>query len=317
MRTWPAICVLVCAFPAIPAAADETYVANILNHKGTRWTGVVSLGVPAGETVTGELCLVRAESEDSAAFPRTLLKVLLVGKRSRVGMDLRIPTVESGPLFKAGTAELQLLSEAASNLVPAGSWQFGDLGTEENKSRKFRPKTTDYARFMAFTRDPELLAGLTILSGTKLGEVSVYRTRKDAKSGNATAIDMAAYDSLTREQVRAFERSKIMADLYTDGMRDVGTWERVRLALSPPAFILGPLYLLYLGLWRPAISLTGASLVYSVICDAIGLPASFDRVAWVIPGAAFAYVCIPLYYLRVRRGIHSWNPFIWWGAGRG
>lgn len=132
------------------------------------------------------------------------------------------------------------------------------------------------------------------------------------------AIAEAKLAPIWRERFRLIdEHGMPNSRAHSVAMRDVGTWERVRLALSPPAFILGPLYLLYLGLWRPAISLTGASLVYSVVCDAIGVPASFDRVAWVIPGAAFAYVCIPLYYLRVRRGIHSWNPFIWWSSDRG
>lgn len=219
MRTLPAVCILTCAAHANPvAAADERYVVNILNHKGTRWTGVVSLSVSADETVAGELCLVRAESERSAAFPRMLLKVPLVGKRSRDGMDLRLPTVENGPVFKAGAAGLQLLSKAASNLVPAGSWQFGDLGTDEKEPRKSRRETSDYARFMVFTRDPELLAELTSMTGAKLSEVSVYRTPKHEESGSATSIGMSAYDALNREQVHAFERSRIMADVYTDGV---------------------------------------------------------------------------------------------------
>ena len=131
-------------------------------------------------------------------------------------------------------------------------------------------------------------------------------------------IDEAKLAPIWRERFRLIdEHGMPNSRAHSVALQDVGTWERVRLALSPLAFLLGPLYLLYLGLWRPAISLTAATIVFSAVTDAIGVPTWLDRITYLVPSAVFAYVCIPLYYLRVRRGIHSWSPFIWWGAERG
>jgi hypothetical protein len=130
-------------------------------------------------------------------------------------------------------------------------------------------------------------------------------------------IDEAKLAPIWRERFRLIdEHGMPNSRAHSIAMQNVGTWERVTLALSPLAFLLGPFYLLYLGLWRPAISLTAATLVFSAVTDAIGIPAWLDRITYLVPSAVFAFVCIPLYYLRVRRGIHSWNPMIWWAESR-
>lgn len=98
---------------------------------------------------------------------------------------------------------------------------------------------------------------------------------------------------------------------YKAAWRRVPMWSRNRIAFTGLGLILGPFYFLYLGLWRPALSLFAASLVYAAIVSAMGLPDTLDRVAWVIPAVFYAYTAIPLYYLKRRRGIHSWNPFVW------
>jgi hypothetical protein len=129
------------------------------------------------------------------------------------------------------------------------------------------------------------------------------------------AIDEARLSPVWRERFQLIDQHGMPnTRAYSEAMRNVAFWDRTRHVLAPLAFVLGPFYFLYLGLWRPAISLTGATIAYSFVLDALQVPNSFDRVAWVIPAVAFAWTCIPLYYLRVRRGIHSWNPMIWWGA---
>lgn len=103
---------------------------------------------------------------------------------------------------------------------------------------------------------------------------------------------------------------------YTEAVQHLSAMRTARLVMSPLAFLLGPLYYLYLGLWRPALSLCGGTIAFTIVSDALQVPAWFDRASWVIPSAVFAWCCVPLYYQRVRRGIHSWNPLAWWSAGR-
>jgi hypothetical protein len=89
-------------------------------------------------------------------------------------------------------------------------------------------------------------------------------------------------------------------------------WERARMVMSPLGFFFGPFYFVYLGLWKPAITLIGVSLIYALLLDAIEVPPWFDRASYVLPAVAYGWTCIPLYYLKVRRGVHSWNPMVWW-----
>ncbi|QNE32513.1 DUF2628 domain-containing protein [Sphingomonas sp. NBWT7] len=103
---------------------------------------------------------------------------------------------------------------------------------------------------------------------------------------------------------------------YTAAVQHLSAIKTAQLVMSPLAFLLGPLYYVYLGLWRPALSLCAATIAFTAITDALQVPAWFDRATYIIPSAVFAWVCVPLYYLRVRQGVHSWNPMIWWGAGR-
>ena len=156
-------------------------------------------------------------------------------------------------------------------------------------------------------------------------EKSKLLAAQSATSDNASAaaprieaaIDETKLAPIWRERFRLIdEHGMPNSRAHSLAMQQVAFWDRTRLVLSPLAFLFGPFYLLYLGLWRPAISLTVATFVFTAITDGIGVPDWFDRLTYIIPGAVFAFVCIPLYYLRVRRGIHSWNPMIWWGAGR-
>lgn len=130
-------------------------------------------------------------------------------------------------------------------------------------------------------------------------------------------IDEASLAPVWRERFRYIDEAGMPTTrAYSEAMRRVPFVERMRLVISPVAFLFGPFYFVYLGLWRPALSLFGALFVTAVIADTIGVPAWLDRSWYVIPGVIYAWTCIPLYYLRVRRGIHSWNPMVWWGAER-
>lgn len=150
-----------------------------------------------------------------------------------------------------------------------------------------------------------------LLAGTSAAAKSAAATPRRAEP----LIDEGGLAPVWRERFQLIDTHGMPnTRAYTDAMRDMTFWDRTRFVLSPLAFVFGPFYFFYLGLWRPALSLIGASIVYSVVLEILQVPASFDRVAWVIPAVAFAWACIPLYYLRVRRGIHSWNPMVWWNA---
>ena len=99
---------------------------------------------------------------------------------------------------------------------------------------------------------------------------------------------------------------------FTEASRTLPLLERGRIAFSPLAFLFGPIYFLYLGLWKPGLSLLGASIGYGYVLGIIGVPDALDRVSWAVPAGAYAATCIPLYFLKVRDGVHSWNPVFWW-----
>lgn len=99
---------------------------------------------------------------------------------------------------------------------------------------------------------------------------------------------------------------------YTEAVKPLPFGDKMKLSMSGLAFILGPFYFAYLGLWRPALSILGGSIIYSLIVDQLGLPASLDRVSWVVPAAIYGTSCIPLYFLKETQGVHDWNPFVSW-----
>lgn len=85
---------------------------------------------------------------------------------------------------------------------------------------------------------------------------------------------------------------------------------KFRVGISLLGYLLGFFYFLYLGLWRPALSLLAISILFAVVLDALKLPSTYDHLAVTVPAVLCGMTVIPLYYLKVRHGIHSWNPFL-------
>ena len=98
-------------------------------------------------------------------------------------------------------------------------------------------------------------------------------------------------------------------------LKAIPFWSRSRLTNSIAGFIVGPFYFLYLGLWRPDVSIFAGSIALDVLATSLGLPDWCDRAIGFGAAGVYSVTAVPLYYLYIRRGIHSWNPLIWLRAG--
>ncbi|RYF45963.1 MAG: DUF2628 domain-containing protein [Cytophagaceae bacterium] len=96
---------------------------------------------------------------------------------------------------------------------------------------------------------------------------------------------------------------------YRAAVREVPLMKRTRLIWSLLGFLLGPFYFVYLGLWKPMLTLFAGLVVIVLILDEFAMSDTFYRVLPFGFAGIFASTCIPLYYLKHRHGIHRWNPF--------
>jgi len=92
------------------------------------------------------------------------------------------------------------------------------------------------------------------------------------------------------------------------GARDL-TWKEKRLVTSNLwAFVFGPLYCLYLGMWRKAITLTLVVLVIDVILgmagDALNVP--LDKSLWIVSALTFKQCGNVDYYRKTVLKLREW-----------
>lgn len=88
----------------------------------------------------------------------------------------------------------------------------------------------------------------------------------------------------------------------------MAVFERIKYILNFWAFVFGPFYFMFLGLWKSAISLIAMSLIIIIVLDSI-LPESMQRFSGIVSAVLFASTANYAYFLRRIKRIDSWNPF--------
>ena len=91
--------------------------------------------------------------------------------------------------------------------------------------------------------------------------------------------------------------------------RALGFGEKLRLNSNFLALLFGPLYFIAKGMWRKGVTFLIAGLAAMAVLTVLNVPDSFVRPV----GFAFSALAMTTanyaYYLHVRRGSTSWNPF--------
>ncbi|MBB4128722.1 hypothetical protein GGR77_004053 [Xanthomonas translucens] len=89
--------------------------------------------------------------------------------------------------------------------------------------------------------------------------------------------------------------------------------DRLKINMNFFAFFFGWIYFFILGLWRKAIVLIGISVLIGVL--SLFLPKMFVNGLGVAYSVLVGMIANYAYYLEVRKGSTSWNPFEgmrWW-----
>lgn len=85
--------------------------------------------------------------------------------------------------------------------------------------------------------------------------------------------------------------------------------QRLRLNSNILAFLFGPIYFFVKGMWRKGVTLLVAGIVVIAVLSAVGASDSIVRAVSFGVSAAAMLTANFAYYLHVRRGSTSWNPF--------
>ena len=84
--------------------------------------------------------------------------------------------------------------------------------------------------------------------------------------------------------------------------------ERQRIYSNFWAFLFGPFYYLYLGMWRNAITLT---VISALLCEAVGLGCDalnipIDRVLWIVSAVIYTHCANISYYRKTVLKLNRW-----------
>lgn len=118
----------------------------------------------------------------------------------------------------------------------------------------------------------------------------------------------------TRFNFFALHGSQASSQAARTAYRALPLGTRMRVGANLMAFMFGPLYFFALGMWRKGVTLLAAGVVLGVVCtlgdvpESVGTPLSMAIAAIAMTTANYAY------FLHVRIGSRSWNPFE--GTGR-
>lgn len=210
---------LAAAFGLASPLGAERYRIDLVHDPLTQWTGYADFAPgPAGQ-VSGELCIVRSESLDRPATPRTLLRIPISGQLEGGQLTLDIPQVESGPTIEGGRLRLARTeiedSGEIAELQPL--WVFGSwdgMYDEENS----RPVPASHARLAELRRtvDPTRRVGDFLSLVDRDDQISIVIGSME--DGNFENRPLSIYDNFSREQAIAFEQRHQRAMLYTPGL---------------------------------------------------------------------------------------------------
>lgn len=85
--------------------------------------------------------------------------------------------------------------------------------------------------------------------------------------------------------------------------------QRLRINANVLAFLFGPFYFFVKGMWRKGLTLLGVGFAAATVLSSIGVSDSIVRAVGFGVSAAAMLTANFAYYLQVRRGSTSWNPF--------
>ena len=94
-----------------------------------------------------------------------------------------------------------------------------------------------------------------------------------------------------------------------DAYRTMAFLPRLRLNSNILAFLFGPLYFLAKGMWRKGLTLLVAGFAAITALGALGVSPGLVQALGFAVSAAAMLTANYAYYLQIRRGSTSWNPF--------
>ena len=92
---------------------------------------------------------------------------------------------------------------------------------------------------------------------------------------------------------------------------------RLRINSNFPAFLFGPFYFFFKGMWRKATTLLGAAMAAGAVLESANITSGLATGVATSIGAAAMLSANYAYYLHVTRHSRSWNPFEGFGRARG
>ncbi|WP_419826904.1 DUF2628 domain-containing protein [Sphingomonas sp.] len=98
---------------------------------------------------------------------------------------------------------------------------------------------------------------------------------------------------------------------YQAAFRALSLWNKIRVRSSFWGLVFGPFYLLYLGLWRAALTVTAGLIAVVVLLALLGASDDALQPLGAGFGGLIASTCVPLYYLKVVCKKNRWNPIVW------
>lgn len=84
---------------------------------------------------------------------------------------------------------------------------------------------------------------------------------------------------------------------------------RMRVGTNPMAFLFGPLYFFTLGMWRKGVTLLVLGLFLGTACTVYDVPESVATPLSMVVASIAMTTANYAYFLHVRIGSQSWNPF--------
>lgn len=84
---------------------------------------------------------------------------------------------------------------------------------------------------------------------------------------------------------------------------------RFRLTSNFPAFLFGPIYFFFKGMWQKGLTLVGVWVALGVVFALLNLPMGVERAVGIAVSAATMGIANYAYYLHRVKGSQSWNLF--------
>lgn len=219
MRLTAALLLLAGSTASLAADGNGRYVVQLGHDAFTEWTEIADLRENPDTAIDGTLCLVRKEYVDRPAFPRTLLRLPVVGRRQGDQLELQVPEVKDGPRFGGKAVALVHGTSESETLGPPATWQFDNRPQAElDEDDGHGPPRSEVTQFVSLTNDPHPDKQLGALATIERSSISYYRSKRDAQDNRAASYPMSTYDKLTKSTARSYEKGRLYADLYTDGL---------------------------------------------------------------------------------------------------